>query len=101
LEVDSIKKSQPRKIEISAVHTKSGRVMLRVADNGIGISPANLRKIFEPFFTTKSEQTDGLGGSGLGLSICHEIMKSMGGNISVESTPDQGTSFSLDLPMAA
>jgi signal transduction histidine kinase len=100
LENDNIKNSKPRKIEITS-HVKSGRVMLRVSDNGIGIPPANLGKIFEPFFTTKSEQSDGLGGSGLGLSICYEIMQSMNGNISVESTQGQGTCFSLDLPMAA
>lgn len=95
-----INNSKPRKIEITA-QIKSGRVMLRVSDNGTGIPPANLGKIFEPFFTTKSGQADDLGGSGLGLSICYEIIQSMGGDISVESTPDQGTSFSLDIPMAA
>ena len=99
LEIDNVKKSR-RRIEIIA-QVNSGRVMLRVSDNGIGIPPANLGKIFEPFFTTKSGQSDGLGGSGLGLSICYEIMQSMNGNISVESTPGEGTSFSLDIPMAA
>jgi signal transduction histidine kinase len=100
LEIDNIIKSQRRKIEITA-QVKSKRVILRVSDNGIGIPPANLGKIFEPFFTTKTEQSDGLGGSGLGLSICYEIMQSMNGKISVESTPGHGTSFSLDLPVAA
>ena len=101
LERDNIKKTHQRKIEITA-HVKSGRVVLRISDNGVGITPANLEKIFEPFFTTKSEQSsDGLGGTGLGLSICYEIIQSMDGNISVESTPGEGTSFTLDLPMAA
>lgn len=101
LETDNIQKTHQRKIEITA-HVKSGRVVLRISDNGVGITPANLEKIFEPFFTTKPEQSsDGLGGTGLGLSICYEIIQSMDGNISVESTPGEGTSFTLDLPMAA
>ena len=95
-----LKKPQPRKIEITS-QVESRRVMLRVSDNGVGIPPENLKKVFEPFFTTKTHESDGLGGSGLGLSISFEIMRSIGGKISVESTPGVGTSFALNIPMAA
>ncbi len=90
----------PGKIEVTTT-VEPSRVVLRVCDNGVGIPQANLRKVFEPFFTTKNTSPDGMSGSGLGLSICHEIMHSMGGKISVESTPGHGASFTLDIPMAA
>jgi two-component system sensor histidine kinase PilS (NtrC family) len=76
---------------------KDGRedaVRLTVSDTGKGISPKDINKIFDPFFTTKQ------GGSGLGLSIVHKIVESHGGDISVESRPDRGTTFTLTLPAA-
>ncbi|MGD9579703.1 MAG: ATP-binding protein, partial [Syntrophorhabdus sp.] len=52
-------------------------------------------KIFEPLFTTKEPKK----GIGLGLSLCHDFVKSMGGNIEVESRPGFGTNFSVSLPI--
>jgi len=69
-------------------------VIIAVADTGQGIEPDNLSKIFDPFFTTKSKK-----GMGLGLSICKSIMEAHGGDISVESHPDRGTTFYLHLPV--
>ncbi len=71
---------------------------IRVADNGIGISPQNLQKIFQPFFTTKSPSGGESGGHGLGLSICRDIVTQMKGTISVQSALGQGTTFTLRLP---
>jgi two-component system cell cycle sensor histidine kinase/response regulator CckA len=68
---------------------------LTVRDTGEGIDPENLERIFEPYFTTK-EQT---GGTGLGLSVVHGIVTSIGGNIAVESRPGLGTLFTINLPM--
>lgn len=69
-------------------------VRLTIRDNGCGI-PANiLEKIFDPYFSTKQE------GSGLGLAISHSIIKKHGGTIEVESTPGEGTLFSIFLPAA-
>ena len=65
------------------------RPVIVISDNGCGIQPDVLDKIFVPFFTTKT------GGSGIGLSICRQIMISHGGNISVESKPDKGTKVTL------
>ncbi len=67
---------------------------LTVRDCGDGIDPRNLERIFEPYFTTK-EQT---GGTGLGLSVVHGIVKSLGGAIAVESRMGEGTAFKLYLP---
>ena len=68
---------------------------LTVRDTGEGIDPENLERIFEPYFTTK-EQT---GGTGLGLSVVHGIVNSIGGTISVQSTPGNGTLFTIYLPV--
>jgi nitrogen fixation/metabolism regulation signal transduction histidine kinase len=71
------------KIRISKNEYK--RPFVVVSDNGCGILPEVMDKIFVPFFTTKN------GGSGIGLSICRQIMISHGGNITVESEPGEGT----------
>ncbi len=63
-----------------------------IKDEGIGIPKNYLNKIFEPFFTTKRK------GSGLGLSICHSIIRKHGGHIRVDSEPGQGTTFYIYLP---
>ncbi len=72
------------------------RVAVEVQDNGCGIPKENLGRLFEPFFTTKPVGT----GTGLGLSICHGIVTRLGGDIQVESTPQQGTLFRVVLPEA-
>jgi PAS domain S-box-containing protein len=72
---------------------ESGRVFISVADTGVGMPEAVRRKVFEPFFTTKGSR-----GAGLGLSASYGIISRMGGRISVESAPYQGTTFTIDLP---
>jgi len=73
-------------------------VSLHCRDDGIGISPANLKRIFDPFFTTKLGQD----GTGLGLNIVHNIVTGvLGGSIKVDSTEGVGTSFTLTLPLKA
>ncbi len=85
-------------LTISGHKVAGDRILIRVADDGNGISRENLGKIFDPFFTTKL----GSGGSGLGLSISYNIVKSiLRGDISVESQPEKGTTFSIELPLVA
>jgi signal transduction histidine kinase len=74
-------------------------VEIGVRDTGVGIGPDLLNKIFDPFFTTKDGPDEaGQGGSGLGLSICREIIERHQGRIRVESQPGRGTTFTVKLP---
>lgn len=78
----------------------TGRLVeLSVADTGVGITSADLRRIFEPFFTTKtSPDESGLGGTGLGLSVCRDIIEAHKGRLRAESRLGQGSTFTLRLP---
>lgn len=80
------------KIQIKAFR-KEGTSMITVSDNGRGIVPEAMDKIFVPFFTTKP------GGSGIGLSLCRQIINRQGGTISVISEVENGTTFSISLPI--
>ena len=71
-----------------------GSVEIVIADRGVGIPEDHLERVFEPFFTTKKE------GTGLGLATVHRIVESNGGEIAVESRPDEGTRFCLRFPAA-
>ena len=75
--------------------TTKNRVCIQVTDSGHGISRDNLSRIFEPFFTTKPTGE----GTGLGLSVSYGIIKNHGGDILVESTPGQGSTFTVLLPV--
>jgi len=75
--------------------TENKTVEIKIQDTGSGIEPENIGRIFEPFFTTKEEEK----GSGLGLFVAREIIEEHGGLIEVNSTPGQGTTFSIKLPL--
>lgn len=70
-------------------------LQVEVIDNGAGISPGHIENIFDPFFTTKEPGK----GTGLGLSVCFMIIERFGGRITASSTPDQGTTLSVFLPL--
>jgi signal transduction histidine kinase len=75
---------------------------LAVADTGVGIAPEDLKHIFEPFFTTKAgPDATGLGGTGLGLPVCREIVEGHRGRLRAESRVGVGTTFTLMLPACA
>jgi signal transduction histidine kinase len=77
----------------------SGMVDLVVRDTGCGMPPETLRRIFDPYFSTKSgPDASGRGGTGLGLSMCREIIESHHGRIRVESAVGKGTMFTIKLP---
>ncbi len=85
-------------MHLTATLAPEQRVLIEFRDDGSGIPAAHLGRIFDPFFTTKLGQ----GGSGLGLSISYNIVTSLlGGQISVNSSPGGGTTFTLVLPLIA
>jgi len=73
-----------------------GCVKLTIADSGPGIDPKAIDRIFDPYYTTKEAGI----GVGLGLSVVHGIVESMGGDISVLSAPEKGTRFMICIPVA-
>lgn len=76
-------------IQLSSWMNERGRVVIQVADNGLGIPPEVREKVFIPFFTTKKE------GSGIGLSFSRQVMRLHRGIIAVQSQPGNGTIFTL------
>lgn len=81
------------------VHIKTSMlndtILISVQDTGVGIDEAQLSRIFDPFFTTKEVGS----GTGLGLSVIHDVLKAHGGRIEVQSTLGVGTTFTLILPV--
>ena len=75
------------------VKEDEGQVIIKVSDNGPGISAEQQELIFEPLFTTRPQ------GTGLGLPICRTILDQLGGGISLESQPGQGAVFTVTLPL--
>ncbi len=81
---------------------ENNMIDLVVRDNGCGIPADKLPRIFESFYTTKNgPDQSGKGGTGLGLSMCRDIIEAHHGRIRVESTVGRGTAFTLKLPAAA
>jgi len=73
---------------------KDNEIHVILSDSGEGMHPDQLSRIFEPFYTTKGPGQ----GTGLGLSVCHRIIKQHGGRILVDSKPGIGTKFTVVLP---
>ena len=84
-----------------AQNARTQMVDLSVSDSGVGIPPDRLRLIFEPFYTTKEPDANGHGGSGLGLSVCRQIIEQHHGRIRVASLVGKGSTFTVKLPMHA
>jgi PAS domain S-box-containing protein len=83
-------------VKVATRADEQGRVVVEVTDTGKGIPKEALPRIFDPFFTTKQAGS----GMGLGLSISHGTVKSLGGELKVESHPGRGTTFRVVLPAA-
>jgi signal transduction histidine kinase len=85
-------------VAISAGTLDDGGVEVRVTDSGIGISSHDLPHIFERHFRAASARDAGLPGTGLGMAISRDIVRSHGGSIEIESELDHGTAVTLHLP---
>jgi nitrogen fixation/metabolism regulation signal transduction histidine kinase len=87
--IDAVKEKEHPRIILSAEKNKGSRTEIRVADNGYGMSAEVMENIFVPFFSTKKS------GSGIGLSLCKQIMMLHKGNIQVQSREGEGSVFTL------
>ncbi len=92
-------------IAVTAAATKDApagnyEATITVSDTGVGIEQARLDSIFEPFTQGDDSTSRKFGGTGLGLSVCRQLVGLMHGDIAVASTPGQGSSFTVRLPLA-
>ena len=95
---NAVKFSNEGKITVSAEIAK-GMAVIHVEDSGIGMNPQTLNRIFEPYEQGDSGITS-TGGIGLGLSICKQLVELHGGNISVRTVMNEGSTFTFTLPLA-
>jgi hypothetical protein len=86
-------------VEVS-IAAEDAEVCFRVRDRGLGIPPREHERIFEKFYRLDPNLTRGVGGTGLGLYICRELIQRMGGTIRVTSEEGGGSTFSVGLPAA-
>ncbi|MFO7646885.1 ATP-binding protein [Halomonas campaniensis] len=88
-------------VRVMVDQAEPGRVTLRVSvtDTGIGLSPERQRRLFHAFQQAEPSHSREFGGTGLGLTICRQLVEQMGGKIGVESTPGSGSSFAFTLPL--
>jgi len=94
---NAVKFTERGGVELS-VADEAGWVCLRVRDTGIGISPDHLETVFEPFRQVETDRARRAHGSGLGLSVARRLTLLLDGELRVESTPGQGSTFTLRLP---
>src|SRR6478672_10686292 len=87
--IEAVKDNPDPRIILSAYSLNNRKILIRVSDNGFGMTEEILDKIFIPFFSTKKN------GSGIGLSLCKQIMMLHKGNIQVQSVQNEGTAFLL------
>jgi signal transduction histidine kinase len=90
------REAMPNGGEISIASWRNGgEALLRVSDNGPGMTPEQQQRLYQPFFTTKPQ------GTGLGLAMVHQIITEHGGRIECESTVSKGATFTISLPIGA
>lgn len=95
---NAVKYTEQGKITLS-LKQRDNQVMIEVEDTGIGIPDEHIPRIFERFYVVDKSRSKRLGGTGLGLSIVKHIVHLHNGTIDVKSTPNQGTTFSITLPI--
>ncbi|KAB2689468.1 response regulator [Brucella pseudogrignonensis] len=96
---NAIKFTDRGKVVLAIAADGDDKILFSVSDSGIGISAEQLKSIFEAFHQADSTISRRYGGTGLGLSISRQLARLLGGSIRVESTPGQGSCFTLTLPL--
>jgi len=99
--VDNAVKYSPDGGRVRVELSQAGnRIRFRIEDQGLGIPPTEQSRIFEKFFRLDPNLTRGVGGTGLGLYICRELVHRMHGRIWVVSDGRRGSTFTVELPIA-
>jgi signal transduction histidine kinase len=98
---NALKYSQDQKYIGVNLYRENGSVKLEVIDHGIGIPQQEQSKIFEKFYRVGDPLVHNTKGSGLGLSLVRHIVRAHGGDVSVDSTPGEGSKFTIALPLEA
>jgi signal transduction histidine kinase len=80
--------------------SEDSEIVIRIADTGIGIPESKRSRIFERFYRIDKARSKATGGTGLGLSIVRHVAQNHGGRVTVESTPGEGSVFTVHLPRA-
>jgi signal transduction histidine kinase len=96
---NALKYSRDRKFIAVSLYRANGSVKLEVQDHGIGIPAGEQEKIFEKFYRCGDPLVHNIKGSGLGLSLVRHIVRAHGGDVKVESAPEQGSKFTIALPL--
>ena len=97
--VDNAIKYSPEGGDVEVrLDSENGDCLIEVADEGLGIPSSEVERIFEKFYRLDPQQTRGVGGSGLGLYICRELVERMNGRLEVDSEPGRGSRFTVALP---
>jgi signal transduction histidine kinase len=96
---NAVKFSDGGEIIISS-KTDDSSILISIEDHGIGIAAENLERIFDPFWQVEQSSTRRVGGTGLGLSVSRSLARLLGGDVTVESRPDEGSTFTVTLPRA-
>ncbi|MGH9886376.1 MAG: ATP-binding protein, partial [bacterium] len=97
---NAIKFTEQGKVTLSA-SSDQGRLVLEVRDTGVGISSADCQRLFSRFTQLESTRSKRHAGTGLGLAIVKGFVQQLGGQVFVESTPGQGSTFTVCLPSLA
>jgi len=95
---NAIKFTERGQVHVRAELLPDGRPHVSVQDTGVGIAPEDIERIFDEFFQLKQADRDRNKGTGLGLSICKRLVETMGGTLTVNSSPGRGSTFAVVLP---
>jgi signal transduction histidine kinase len=97
---NAIKFTEQGRVRLEVHRNGDAWADVRVVDTGVGIAPEHQRYIFDEFFQLSNPERDRNKGTGLGLAICKRLVDAMGGRLKVNSTPGQGSTFTVSLPPA-
>jgi PAS domain S-box-containing protein len=95
---NAVKFTTTGSVSVAVTAVDHERLRFAVTDTGMGIAPTELVQLFEPFTQTASGRTV-QEGTGLGLALCHQYVRLMGGELTADSTPDRGSCFTFTLPL--